>query len=945
MPARALHSPSAWLSLLLVGAVAVLRDDAAISPPRTAPPIELSATAARAALEPGPARTLTARPPKLGDGPRPPTHPDDAGRFYLEQRLPLGAHELPRERLWHELQLIREREAANARARGGPGPGGIQGWESLGPGNIGGRTRALSIDPRNDQVMLAAGVSGGIFRSSDGGASWNPVDDTLVNLAVCTIARDPVNPDVLYAGTGEGFYEEFFLGGLGIFKSTDAGLSWTLLPATTTAIAGTAFHWVNEIVLSPNDPERVYAATRHGVFRSTDAGASWDVMLANPWFDTTPPTSNGCGMGCLDVAVRPDRNPDVLFAAFGTLQKDGLYRSDDGGDTWVEYVTPSWQGRMEIAIAPTNGDRIYVGVSDNGNLHALGRIADLWRSDNGINFASVLDFDHKFGPWLFSYASIATGCLTGYPIYSQGWYDQALAVDPTDEDVLFLGGIDLYRSENAGVTFGLINYWFFRDEVPPNPTYVHADEHEIVFHPDYDGVANQTMFIGNDGGLFKTNNARAASSQEECPMGENPGPPMDVAWEDLNHGYAVTQYYHGDVAQDRDRFAGGAQDNGTSVVSAANTPDAWTRVLGGDGGYVAIDPTNGDRIFASYQGFPNIWQSTDGGSTFALSVNGITDTDGLFLTPYAMDPSNPLVLWTGGQRPWRTTNGGASWQSGGPNLPNPARISAVAIAPSDGNVVYLGFENGYVTRSLNALGGFPTWSSRSAGLPLGAYVSSVAVHPTDPNIVYVTYSTMGVPHIHRSANGGGAWSAIDGIAQEGVPDIPVHCLAIRPDDPTTLYAGTEFGVFASENEGAAWAPSNAGAAHTVVEWLVSQGDDRLVAFTFGRGAFRTDLGSATAAPLTPPRREPLSIRAAPNPFRAAVALTFDLPVRSYATLAIYDVTGRLVDVVWEGERPAGTVDETWHGLDRNGRAVAAGTYFVRLEAAGATATKTIVLTN
>lgn len=874
----------------------------------------------------------------------PTTQPEAAGRFYLRQRLAAGQEELPVEHLRARLDEIEAREAARAAQPGRSNPGGIQGWQSIGPGNIGGRTRAIVFDPTNPDVIYAAGVAGGIFKSTDAGTTWTPTDDLMLNLAVCTLVIDPTNPNVLYAGTGEGYGAGIFVRGLGIFRSTDAGGTWAQLPSTSSAQAGSAFHYVNKIVMSPNDPDRLYAGTRHGVFRSTDAGTSWEIVLANPWYNATPPMTNGCTLGCLDVAVRSDRNPDVLFASFGSFGKDGLFRSDDGGDTWTEYVTPSYQGRMVIAIAPSDNDRIYVGMADNGGLAQFGRIADLWRSDDGVTFTSVLNPGDLFAPWLFSYVSIATGCLTGYPIYSQGWYDQALAVDPTDPDVLFVGGINLHRSDDGGQSFGIAGYWFSYLNDPPDPDYIHPDQHTVVFHPDYDAVTNQTLYVGNDGGLFRTHNARAATSQEECPIGPNPGPGPEIVWEQLAGGYAVTQYYHGDVAQDRTMFVGGSQDNGSSRGLSTATPNDWDLIAGGDGGYVAIDPTNGDIVFVEIQGFPTIRKSTDGGDTFFSATNGITDTDGLFITPYAMDPSNPDVMWTGGARPWRTTNGAASWSVAGPNFAAANKISAIAIAPSDGNVVYLGFDNGFLAKTTNGLSPSPTWNVFGGALPTGNWVSSVAVDPQDPNRAYATYSSVGIPHVWRTTSGGVSWASIDGISTADIPDIPVHWIAVRPGDSQQLYAGTEFGVFASDDGGAAWQPANDGLAHTVVETLDFPDGNTLVAFTFGRGAFVTTLDAdPTGSPEVAAADEGLALSVTPVPFRGSGRVEFVLPRVGAVRLTIHDVRGRLVSVLAEGVVPAGRTVRTWDGRDRFGAKVAAGTYFVRLEANGELVTEKIVL--
>ncbi len=892
-------------------------------------------------------RALQAKHRKLArTGPKRFDQPDKAMEFFLEQRLPPDQTELPMEHMRAELDRIRARERELSKQSSGGAPGGIQAWQSLGPGNIGGRTRAILIHPVDPDIMYAAGVGGGIFKSLDGGANWAPTDDMMVNLAVSSLAMDPNDPDVIYAGTGEGFGSGSpFLRGLGIFKTIDGGTTWNQLAGTVNLVPAEAFYYVNKIRISPNDSNRLYAATRYGVWRSLDAGVSWSVALSNPTFITTPPTSNGCALGCTDLAIRSDSDPDVLFAAFGSSQKDGLFRSTDGGNSWVEYSTAAYQGRMTIAIAPSNNDVIYIAMADNGGLSGYGRLAGIFRADDGTNFSSVLDMSHEFSPWLFSYLSIATGCYDWPVIYSQGWYDNIIKVDPVDSDIVWVGGINTYRSDDRGQTFGIAGYWFYSMVSPPPPVQLHPDQHEIVFHPDYDGITNQVMFVGNDGGIFRTTNARAATSQEECPMGDNPGPPPDIVWERMNNSYAVTQFYHGDAAKEIDMYVGGAQDNGTSMVLSDGTPNDWNRVLGGDGGYVAIDPTNSQHLYVEIQGFPQIYESLDGGDSFHTAITGITDTDGLFITPFAMDQSNPDILWTGGSRPWRTTNGAALWEVAGPDFAGPATISAIAIAPSDSNIVYLGFDNGYVVRTTDALSPSPNWTIFTNGL-YGGWVSSMAVDPVDPDIAYLTYSNFGIPHVLKSVNGGTDWVSIDGISASGIPDIPVHSIAVRPDNSDQLYVGTEFGVFASDNGGVLWEPANIGLAHTVIEALDFKEVNRLVAFSHGRGAFVADLDPnvPTDLPrgdLPPVRRASFSI--SPNPFNPVTAVQYQVPEESRVTIAVFHPSGRRVTTLIDRQIPAGLSSVYWDGRDEQGREAASGVYLVRMTAGDFSATKKAVL--
>jgi len=810
---------------------------------------------------------------RVEEGRRPvaPDQPAAAAEYFLRQRLGPGQREVPLERLQRELAAVEARErlqaeraaAASGAAKSTGGlPGGVQGWVELGPGDIGGRTRALAIRPDRPETMFAGGVAGGIWRSDDGGLSWSVVDDLLINLAISVIVIDPERPSRMYAGTGEGFSgSSSFVRGLGVLASSDGGSSWHQLPGTVQGVPDGAFHYVNDLVLSPARSSTVYAATRTGVWRSLDSGTSWTLALANPARLEpaeigSAPVSNGSGVGCTDLVVLPDHSPDVVLAAFGSGSADGLFRSADGGLTWdqVDVGGGSLQGRMEIAAAPSDGDVVYVCMAANTS-GEVGRLVDVFRStDGGLTFEPRIDPESVAGPWLLSNLLLAAGCISG-EIYDQGWYDNVIVVDPVDPDIVWVGGIDLFRSDDGGRTFGITDYWFF-DQIygPSHPSYLHADQHALVFHPGYDGASNQILYVGNDGGLARTQNARAATSQEACAfssLGDRP----EIDWENLNTGYGVTQFYHGDAVAGTELYIGGCQDNGVNLVRSTSGYDAWEHVIGGDGGYVAIDPDDPSVIYAETQYFPAIVKSRDGGGTFSPASRGITDDDGLFITPFVMDPSNPQVLWTGGTRPWRTTNAAESWQLAGLGFGEGHEISAIAVAPGDSSVVYLGLATGGVARTTDGHGVFPSWTLTTDGLP-AAFVSSIAVNPIDPDIAYCTTSTYGVPHVFETLDGGITWTPIDGIAQAGVPDIPVHCIVVRSCDPRQLYVGTELGVFVSKDRGTTWEPANLGLAHTVVEALDLKDERTLVAFTHGRGAFQTTLDACTATevPRQPSRR-------------------------------------------------------------------------------------------
>ena len=722
----------------------------------------------------------------------------------------------------------------------------LSAWTPLGPGNIGGRTRALLINPRNPDTMYAAGVAGGVWKTTDGGKAWQPLTDLLPTLAVCALAFDPNNPEIIYAGTGEGYFNADATRGAGIFRSFDGGNTWRQLEGTRSA----NFHFVNDIIVSPNNYSRIYAATRYGVMRSLDGGVTW-----------TPVVDESANGGCSDLAIRTDQRTDVVFAACGiptNIRAPGgtqasIYRNDNASvlGQWELVHTEEGMSRTSLAIAPSNQNVIYAASSENGaaglphSLHAVfrsttGGEAGSWVKVNNSQ-ASKLNSAMFTNPiWAFQ-----SDCRAGgvNQLFAQGWFDNVIAVDPANENIVWVGGIDLFRSDDGGANWGMASFW---NEAKTNLNrYVHADQHTIVFHPQFNGGSNRTMFVGNDGGVFKTENAReqtATGNRAPCsPLASK------VTWTSLNNGYAVTQFYHGAAFPDGARYLGGAQDNGVVIGSDVDGANGWRELLSGDGGYVAVDPNNTGILYASTNGL-SLMKSTDGGASFRPVTNNINNVGFGFIVPLAMDASDSNRLWLGGQSLWRTKNGAESWTPASPPLKG--TTTAIAVSQNDGNFVLAGTEQGFIHRTttgLNSTDGSHWPDAR----PRSGTVSSLAFDPTNRDVAYATYSTFNGKHVWRSVNGGMGWEPIDGT----LPDIPVNCIVVDPTNTQRLYIGTDIGVFTSPDGGATWAVENTGFANAPVEWLALGqfgGSAHLFAFTRGRGAWRVPLGQVCAFTLTPP---------------------------------------------------------------------------------------------
>jgi hypothetical protein len=616
---------------------------------------------------------------------------------------------------------------------------------------------------------------------------------------------------------------------------------------------GQDFHWVNDLIVSTKDSQRIYAATRTGVHISTDGGASWEHSLAT--------TVKG---GCLDLVVRTDRPADWVFASCGTLDQATIYRRRiTASSAWEPVLSQPGMGRTSLAIAPSDQSVIYALSASNvpgpngrfeQGLHAVFRSTG--NGDPGSWSVRVDNRDpNKVNTLLLSNPLAASYTDCGFASsdfwISMGWYCNVIAVDPVDPDVVWAAGVDLFRSDNGGRDWGLASYWWVQGQ---DPSFAHADQHAIVFHPDYDGIDNTTMFTANDGGIFSTDNPYSPASGTTGAICD-PGTSR-VYFRDLNNNLGITQFYHGTPFPGGERYIGGTQDNGTLRGSDALGHDRWRHVWGGDGGYTAIDPTSPNIVYAESQGFGFV-KSTDSGQTFIDAVTGINESGVLFITPFTIDLNQPQTLWTGGRRLWRTDDAAGQWVAASRNPLGPGKVSAIAVAPGNSQRVMAGTSEGDIYKSEAALlaGSSSHWASTR---PRSGFVSSIAFEPGSQDKVYATYAGFGGAHVWRSTDYGGTWEAIDGSGHAALPDIPVHAIVVDPDDVRRIYVGTDLGVFTSVDGGLTWAVENTGFANSVTEWLAfgDGPDDRphLFAFTHGRGAWRVELQPLAQTPRRSSRR-------------------------------------------------------------------------------------------
>jgi hypothetical protein len=705
-------------------------------------------------------------------------------------------------------QLLRAQEQRNAIVAASA-PGGIlksaavqpSQWQALGPSNIGGRVRTLAFDPRNPSRLLAGTASGGLWISPDAGTSWAANNDFFPNLSITTIAFDPANPAIVYAGTGEA---SAGLVGVGVFKSTDGGTSWQYLTATNPD-ANADWRFVNRVAVHPQTGVVLAAVTNTsfvsgGIYRSADGGASW---------------VRASTAKALDIAFDPS-NPANAVAG---LDDGTIAYSGDAGASWTRTapLVPSPTGRQntaraEIAFARAQPGLVYASVDNNKG--------EVWRSTDSGGTWQLLSNPGHLGV--------------------QGDYDNAIWVDPTDASHLLVAGLDIYESRDGGATFNKVSDW---TQAPVSP---HADHHALVSPPNF-GAGSSALFNGNDGGVYRAANVYAITAGR-----------IGNGWADMNNGLAVTQFYSGaGRTAAGGRVYGGTQDNGSLVLSSG----VWREYRGGDGGFVAIDPASDAIVYGEYV-FLALHRSFDGGANSAYFCAGITEglppDDGgntycgagstqkaNFISPFILDPNNSNRMLAGANSLWVTdaVKGTPAWHAIKAPVGGDDFVSAIAVQPGNSNVVWVGHNKGEVFRTSNAFAAVPDWT-RVGGFSIPArQVQRITVDPSNPNRVIVAVTGFSPNDVWQTTDGGATWSSITG----NLPPAPVFDVKIHPHNPAWLYAATSVGVFTSENGGATWSTTNEGPANIRVRELFWIDDNTLGAATYGRGMFKVNVGGPAPA--------------------------------------------------------------------------------------------------
>lgn len=690
-------------------------------------------------------------------------------------------------------------------------------WQERGPANVGGRTRALLVDPADStaSTWYAGAVGGGIWKTTDRGQTWRNLTPDLPILAVASLIQSPSNPDVLYAGTGEGFGNPDALAGDGLWKTTDRGQTWSPLVSTVT---NADFRAVNRLVVDPENPDIVIAATNTGLFRTTDGGATWTRTLDRP----------STGDGRMQQVIAGPAGFDTLYA---TTNGVGIFKSTDAGQSWtLVFSFEPEEGRLEMAVAPSDTRRLYVAAEN-------GAASDLYLSDDAGATWSLVPED--------CFSSLTDPNWLGL----QGWYNNSIAVHPENPNQVYVGGIDAWRivirnddgwkrcsdrmtSWIPGLTRG-------GDCCVP---FVHADHHNLIVAPSSESESGFIFLDANDGGVEY--NVRLSGLGNEAD------------WRKTTNGYNTAQFYSADKRPGLDEYIGGTQDNGTWRTPGGFAVDAttpWAQQLGGDGFDVAWHAEDPLKIIASIFG-NDLWRSVEGGLRWERATNGLTDVQqrGNFMTTIARSRSDPdLLFTTGASGVWRTDTFGERWTLS--TLTDPSRWkhtglrTPAAVSIADPQIVWAGAHVSNDRRLFVSTDGGLVFAPTNPFAMLDAAISGLATHPTDAATAYALFSAPGLPKVLRTRDLGTTWNNLTGtftegqpLSSNGFPDVATFSLVVMPHHPDEIWAGTEIGLFISDDGGASWARAETDLPAVAI-WQMRIVDDQVIVATHGRGLWTATL--------------------------------------------------------------------------------------------------------
>ena len=716
-------------------------------------------------------------------------------------------------------------------------------WQLVGPENIGGRITDIDIPSNNPATYIVGTASGGVYRTTNAGANWEPIFDSQNSLSIGDIDISKTNNNLILVGTGEpnGGGGSTNFDGTGVYVSADGGDTWQSKGLTNVGSIG-------KVIIDPTSPNKMYVGAmgllynqtpNRGVYKSIDGGTTWTKTLYIS--DKT---------GVIDMAINPI-NPDILYAATWERTRNpenrvyggatsNIYKSIDGGITWaiVANVLPNTidKGRISLDISNSNPDILIASYTNS-----LGTTLTLKKTINAGT----------------SWTTLSSSAITASPY---NWWFGGVFINPNNSNNVFVSQFNTHYSTSGGTG------WL---QISGTSDPVHVDQHAVAFN------SNGEVLLGNDGGVYRSTNGTAFTK--------------------INN-LAISQAYRIEVnPNDPNQVYAGFQDNNTCRTLTGNT-NAWQPILGGDGMQPRVNPNNTDILFAQYQ-YGAFFRSIDNGGSFDLSDNGISTTEPRnWDTPYVFDPANPNSMYFGTSNLYKSIDNGISWTSISNNLGKTVytgtqkygTITTIDVSPLDSNVIFIGTDDGNVWKTVDA---GATYTKISTALP-NKWVTRVKASLTNPNQVYVTYSgyryNLFDSNLYVSNDMGNSWQDLSA----DLPNSPLSDIEIGANN--VLYVASDIGVLASNDLGVSWNFLGSNLPPVVVTDLVLHtASNFLFAGTFGRGVYKIDLTQVNLASNSA-ELSVSNFKLYPNPTNSFLYVDVDFIKEQDFKIAFYDVKGTLV---------------------------------------------------
>jgi ribosomal protein S13 len=886
---------------------------------------------------------------------------------YLERIWELSIDPATGKTYPEKVNQLQEKISNNRLSYRAPGDASDNQWVERGPNNVGGRTRALLFDPNDStkKKVYAGSASGGLWVNNDittSTSGWTRVAGVPGNLNVSCITVDPNNSNIWYLGTGE----QYTFGdavGSGVYKTTDGGLNWVKVPITFTGSTFTnslnfltvaGIFYIQDIIARNNAgtteiyigvgssvygsagfPNNLIGTEQSGLYKSTNGGTTWtkntDANMVNI-------VADGRNYYEIPNDLELDANNNIWFSTtrltgVGAANTAKIYKSTDG-NTWTIAQTIANARRTEIEPSVTNANKMYVlyqsiVTTTTGTTTRTSSIPALLLTTNGFTTTSTITLPDD----------VDLGIPANDFTRGQSFYDLVIESDPTNDAIVYIGGIDLFRSGNSGTSWSQISKWSNNNNLAAlTCSLVHADQHVMAFRP---GFPNQAIF-GNDGGVYYATSLSTAATNAVIPA--------------RIKDYNVTQFYSIGVASTNsvsgltgDNFLAGAQDNGTQYFANPSTtaPASSVTAQGGDGAYSFFDQGADKYYISNFVYNQSIVYRTTSGTT--RTINSESASNGDFICPMALD-SNLDRLYADYTS---TTATGTIYQirrysnikTGtvvrrlltSPLLTNSATAMRVSKFTTGSTTLLVGTANGKVLIVTNANTNTPTWTDITGSGFVGS-ISDVEFGQNESQI-FVTFHNYGVTSIWYTRDRGVTWASIEG----NFPDIPVKCILQNPLNTAELIIGTDLGVWnaktfdpaSSSSQALTWKQSYNGMSDVKVLDLQLRNDNKVFAATYGRGVFS---GSFTAA-----AREAGNIE---NDFNELVTVFPTLVKNENITIASKQSLGQTtIDLFDLAGKKVYTNTIILNGSEQNITvgALTAGNYIMKLSANNFTDTKRIVI--